>query len=243
MSKEVDILVLIGSASYLSSQPPSYLHEIIEQMPPSEAMTPETRDKFYATKLFLELGKLAASMFFDGTMHPAQPESIHRENVQKILEEIFVSSDEDIPKDTLENTEPITSTSQLKHLPRLLDSSYKLNANHQKEFEEKWALAQEIFAKRGMVTVATYGREALLGQLESVDIDASVPSLTECDEDGNIVRDVYSVADLLDKPEAPLQPDHENIPYYQTFGTDGNETQMLEHALEDLVSIRNAIQN
>lgn len=241
MSEHIDALILIGYGDSIIADVPNYAHDDNEQglsyiyegkkqWYNGEPITESDKLNLYASEVFLKLGRLTAGIYLN------EPISfIKNANTSKFLAIDAIRSFSPLAEgevlDLPFESGHLSSRLAENGLPRTFKAALARQPSILSELTSKWTIAQEIYAKRGEVTLPGYNLDELLEGIKGLNMEEIAPT--------DITGTSYSVKDLLN--HAKVEPHIAAFPYYATFDERTNATQILDSALDDLKLLSEAI--
>lgn len=241
MSEHVNALILIGHSGRVVADVPEYVHGDVDQdlsyinngkkeWYDGEPITELDKANVYTSDVFLKLGRLTASIYHNEAVSFIADTNTCKFPTIEAIQSISLLKEGTtlaLPCDI----DYWSSELQENGLPRTFAAALAQDPSLFAELTSKWAIAQEIHAKRGDVTIPAYNIGELIAGLGGLNLDEIAPR--------DITGSTYNIGDIID--HTSVETHLTNFPYYTTFNIRTNAAQMLDSALEDLKLVSEAI--
>jgi len=240
MSEHINALILIGHNTRMAADVPSYTREDAgqglwyiregkQQWYNGQPITETERVNIYASEVFLDLGRIAASTYLREPVSFIGDANIFKSSVIDAINEISPIGGELLryPVDTSYGCTVTTENG----LPRMYQKALLQDPSMKDELLAKWSIAGEIHANRGGVILPSYNTDEMMNGLSNLNMHEIAPD--------DISDSSHSLAGLIDHIE--IETYLASYPYYSTLDEKENGVEMLDSALEDLRLVEQAI--
>jgi len=240
MSEHINALILIGHSSRMAADVPSYTREDAgqglwyiregkQQWYNGQPITETERVNIYASEVFLDLGRIAASTYLRDPISFIGNANPFKSSVIEAINELSPIGGELLryPVDTSYACTVLTENG----LPRMYQKALLQDPSIKDELLAKWSIAGEIHANRGGVILPSYNTDEMMNGLSNLNMHEIAPD--------DISDSSHSLAGLIDHIE--IETYLASYPYYSTLDEKENGVEMLDSALEDLRLVEQAI--
>ena len=240
MSEHINALILIGHSSRMAADVPSYTREDAgqglwyiregkQQWYNGQPITETERVNIYASEVFLDLGRIAASTYLRDPISFIGNANPFKSSVIEAINELSPIGGELLryPVDTSYACTVLTENG----LPRMYQKALLQDPSIKDELLAKWSIAGEIHANRGGVILPSYNTDEMMNGLSNLNMHEIAPD--------DISDSSHSLAGLIDHIE--IETYLASYPYYSTLDEKENGAEMLDNALADLRLVEQAI--
>ena len=240
MSEHINALILIGHSSRMAADVPSYTREDAgqglwyiregkQQWYNGQPITETERVNIYASEVFLNLGRIAASTYLREPIPYIGNANLFKLSVINAINGLSPIGAEPLqyPVDTSRDCTVMTENG----LPRMYQKALLQDPSMKDELLAKWSIAGEIHANRGGVILPSYNTDEMMNGLSNLNMDEIAPD--------DISDSSHNLGGLIDHIE--IETYSADYPYYSTLDEKENGAEMLDSALEDLRLVARAI--